>query len=390
MFRFYVAPVLTPSSPIGELTLSTVSWNDPVVGVGGTFEGKAEIDTSQTRDSLMTMTEPNAMALYVYDDVANRYLFGGVIKKRPWSHNERRLTVQAISWKSWLYQKLVNMNMSTNPPTDTLWSFTGIDQFAISRSLFSSSSPPGVLADYGVPAINLGTELSGVLRTLTFQGSQFKFVGELIDSMAYRDQGFDWYISVEPDANRMPSLWLRMAFPGRGSLNNQILVFQSQNKTGGNILSMEDPEDSSDETRTRTWATGSGTPPDQVVAFDEDPDLSSDVTLLTCERVDNYTTVSDNGTLASHARQTRAFYGQAIKQSVITVSLTDPDYNSYVPGDKIRLVVQDDWTDWDFDAVRIVDREFHIFNQGGGAQPDTVKLTIDLNDDELPEDEAQV
>lgn len=390
-FRYFVAPILTPGSPAGELELSTVSWDDPVGGTGGSFSGKAEVkQVGQTRDQLLFLTEPNGMALYVYDDVHATYLFGGPIKARPWSHDERRLTVRAISWKSWLYQKLITMSMATNPPTDTVWTFTGIDQFVIARTLFTSSSPPGVSADYGVPVINMGVELSGVLRDLTYQGSQFKFAAELIDSMSTKDAGFDWVISVEPDNNRMPALWFRPSFPGRGVLNNQVLIFQSQQQTGGNILSMEDPEDASDDMRTRVWATGAGSPPDQVVAFDEDPELVNDVSLLTCERVDNFSSVTSNSTLASHARATRAYYGQPLQQVNITVGLDDPDYTTYGTGDKVRLLVQDEWIDWDFNAVRIVNRQFNVDNQGSSPAPDSIKLTFDLNDNELPEDEAAV
>lgn len=381
-FRFIVTPVLQPGSPIGELTLSTVSFNDPVTGTGGTFTGKLEVSADQ-KDNLKVLTEPWATALYVLDERTGQYLWGGPLLERPWDQNERRLTLAAVSWKSWLYAKALDPDFSVNPPIDKIYSQTAQDQFTIARYVLGFSN-----SDVGTPHINLGTELSGVNRDLSTQGTQFKYVGDLIDSMSNRDNGFDWNIAIEPDANGNPALWFRPYWPKRGQVNNTVILLHEQ-PTGGNILEFSAQSDSAAGMRTRCWATGSGQPPDMLFAYDQDPALALGFLLL-AERVDNYSTVSDITTLAQHARTARKYYGQSRSTVTPKLGLDDPDFRLYGSGDKVRLRVTDDWWDYDFEAVRIIDRQFNVNNEGDSANPDTVSLTIDLTDTQLPQDDEQV
>jgi hypothetical protein len=381
-FRFVICPVLQPGSPIGELWLSTVSFNDPVTGTGGTFTGKLEV-SADTKDALKVLTEPFAVALYVYDNDSGAYLWGGPLVERPWNSEERRLSLGAISWKSWLYLKQLNPDFSVNPPVDKIYSQTATDQFTIARYILGF-----VNADHGTPHINLGIELSGVNRDFSTQGTQFKYVGELIDSMANRDNGFDWNIAIESDSNGNPSLWFRPYWPKRGSVNSTVILLNEQ-PTGGNILSFSDQNDSAAALRTRCWATGAGQPPDMIFAYDEDPALSGGFVLLT-ERVDNYSTVSDIATLAQHARTARKYYGQARSTVTPKLGMRDPDHTIYGSGDKVRLRVLDDWWDYDLAAARIIDKQYNVNNEGDSPAPDTVSLTIDLTDTQLPQDDEQV
>lgn len=381
-FRFIICPVLTPGSPIGEVTLSTVSFNDPAHGTGGSFSGKLEI-SADTRDTLAVLTQPWDMALYVFDPDSSQYLWGGPLIDRPWDPNERRLNLTAVSWKSWLYMKALEPDFSVNPPVDKVYSQTATDQFAIARYILGF-----VNTDVGTPHINLGTELSGVNRDFATQGTQFKYVGDLIDSMANRDNGFDWTIAIESDSNGMPALWFRPFWPGRGQVNNQVILLNEQ-PTGGNIISISGQQDSAAALRTRCWATGSGQPPDMLFAYDQDPALAAGFT-LNAARVDNYGTVTDIVTLAQHARTARAYYGQTRSTITPRVALTDPDHRLYGPGDKVRLRIQDDWWDYDFDSVRIIDKQYNVNNEGDSPAPDSVSVTIDLTDTQLPQDDEQV
>ena len=376
-FRFVICPVLS-SVPIGELFLSSVSWSDPVFGTGASFTGKAEIGPDQTKETLLALTQPDAVALYVKDDDTGQYLFGGPIYDNPWGRSERRLTVVAQSWKAWTYQKMLQMNTTVNPVTDVSYSQTNKDQFLISRLLIAAT----VNADVGCPTVNLGSELSGVIRTITGTGSEMKFLGNVIDSMANRDNGFEWEIQVRPDNTGNPVLWFAPSFPARGGLNNRLLLLH-QMAEGGNILEMGDPENSAADRRSRIWATGTGQPPDQPVAFDQDPSVATDFALLR-ESVTNYNTVSGIATLADHARAERIYRNQTLQQVHVTVALDNPDFRTYASGDKVKLVVSDDWIDWDFDAVRIINRTFNINNEGE-QKIDKIDLLIDLNDTDLPE-----
>lgn len=382
-FRFIVCPVLS-SVPIGELELSDVSWNDPAFGAGASFSGKAEINNTQTKEKLRAFTEPDAVALYVYDDEVGQYLFGGPIFDNPWNRSDRKLEIKAQSWKSWTYSKFLGMNRSTNPVSDVIFSRSNKDQFVIARDIFTTA----IGGDVGCPAIAFGFETSGVMRDFNLQGSGFKYVGDCIDSMANRDDGFEWNIDIVPDAKRNPTLKLGLYFPSRGNLNNQILLLHQQ-KEGGNILELSDPQETSAERRSRIWATGAGQPPDMPVAFDQDPVLPTGFVLLR-EAVRNYSSVTQLATLASHARSERNYRNHTLQQVTIGVGLVNPKYDAYGSGDKVRLMVEDGWISWDFDAVRIVDKSFVVNNSGDNPKPDLVRLSIDLNDTELPENQAVV
>lgn len=380
--RFIICPALQPGSPIGELSLSTVSFNDPVAGSGGSFSGRLEI-TNGMKETLAVLTEPWSVAIYVQDPMTGNFLWGGPMISRPWDPGERRLQLSAISWKSWLYMKILDPDFSVNPPIDKIYSQTATDQFSIARYLLGF-----VNADVGTPHINLGVELSGVNRDLSTQGTQFKFVGELIDSMAHRDNGFDWNIAVEQDTNGHPALWFRPYWPKRGQVNNSVILLHGQ-PSGGNILSFSSQSDSAASLRTRCWATGSGQPPDMLFAYDQDPALATGF-MLNAERVDNYSTVSDIANLAQHARTARKYYGQTRSTITPQIGLDDPDFRSYGAGDKIRVKINDDWWDFDYNAARIIDRQFNVNNEGNSPAPDTVSLTIDLTDILLPQDDEQV
>lgn len=380
-FRYVVTSVLG-STPLGELELSDVAFNDPVAGLGGAFKGQAEITNTQPRDKLRTLTEPDAIALYVLDDETGNYLFGGPILARPWNRDSRRLEIQAQSWKAWTYQCLCRMNISTNPVSEYTFSLTGQDQFVIARALINAFCN----GQLGCPTVVVGTELSGVNRDLNFHGSDQKFLGDRIDSMSNRDNGFEWTIETRPDNSGNPSLRFVPVFPSRGGINNAVLIIH-QLETGGNILEMSNPQDSSANRRSRIWATGAGQPPDQPVAYDQDPGLSGGFILLR-EEVKNYNSVALITTLADHARAERNYRAQNMQTVQIGVALDDPDFRVYASGDKIRLKVEDIWQDWDFESVRVIDRIFKLNPSGDNPKPDMVTLTIDLNDTKLPEETA--
>jgi hypothetical protein len=383
-FRYIITPILS-STPAGELELSDVAFNDPSYGFGAAFSANAQITDRQPADQLRSLTEPDSVALYVKDDSTGQYLFGGPVFDRPWDRDSRRLQIKAQSWKSWLYNKLCGMNTSTNPVSDTTFSATNTDQFTIARNILSTF----VIGKPGCPAINLGTEGSGVNRDLNFHGSDQKFVGDQIDSMGNRDNGFEWNIEARPSGSKGdPSLWFAPYFPARGGLNNQLLIFFQQ-ETGGNILELSNPTETTADRRTRVWATGAGQPPDQPVAYDEDPNIAAGTGLLR-ESLKNYNSVTVLSTLADHARAEREYRSQALQSVTLSVSLSDPDYKAYLSGDKIKLLVVDDWINWDFDVVRIIDRTFKLNDSADSPKPDMVQLVVDLNDRSLPEDVAVV
>jgi hypothetical protein len=135
-FRFVITPVLS-LVPIGELELSSVSWNDPVFGAGGQFSGKAEINNVQTVTGSSNL--PNQTRLHCMSRIPKPINTCSAV---PW------LTTILGPWRATIgshrsvlevlaVSEALQMNMSTNPVTDVSYTQTAKDQFFISRALLN-------------------------------------------------------------------------------------------------------------------------------------------------------------------------------------------------------------------------------------------------------------
>lgn len=383
MFQFVICPVLD-QNPIGEIFVSNVEFTESVDGPGTTFTGEAYISDVQDAAKLTTLlnypNDPQAVALYVkFED---RYLWGGVLKSRPWDPTKRAFSITATSWKSWLYQKFLGPNKNNNPVTDLKYEWLNQDQFLIAQDILVWA-----ISDDGTPTIWTGNETSGVNRDLTIFGSEFVTNGDAIDRMADREKGFEWDLIPKTDSLGRPELWLGLYYPKRVGINSGVL-FKST-PFGGNILSRTNPEDTAETVVTRVWGTGSGTSgADLLMAYDEDPNLSgNDILLVETKEYANSST-TDIATVSSHVQGIRKFHSTGLQQIEVTVTPDDPDWGLYNIGDKVRLIVQDEVMDIDFDTVRIVRRSWKV-NQNPAAL-DTVTLLIDLNDTGLPQDDEAI
>lgn len=369
-FRFLVVQALT-NRRLGYLRMSDVSFNDPLTGAGGSFSGKVTpADFGPGVDVLRQWTEPDQVALYVETD--SGYYFGGPIVSRPWSRSDGTLTITALSWKQWFYTRFLNPNWGVDPVADTHFYYDNDDQLFIARDLASRS-----IIEIGCPTIEIGTETCGVTRDLHLNGSAFHYVGDAIDSMANRPNGFDWDVEIRRVGNS-PSLYLGLYFPGRGTVNQSVLL--KSTKEGGNITAVPEADDTAQDRRTRVWATGDGQPPDQPVAFDSDPDLDSGLVLLR-ETVTNWSGVTNITTLSSHAQAQRQAIGLNRNQMVLPVTLDDPALSLYGVGDRVRLLLEDDWLRVDLPTVRIIDRQIKVNSR---SAPDSASITVDLSDLVVP------
>lgn len=382
-FRFLLCPVLT-MEPFAEIDLTNVQFTQSVDGKGTTLTAEAYLSRSQTAEKLKSILnypgDPKAVAIYVKSD--DTYLWGGVIQSRPWDSSAKAFKITATSWKAWLYQRFLAPANGTNPVIEVLYTYTNEDQFFIAKDIVFGMSAFGP----GAPDISTGTELSGVNRDLNIWGSEFVYAGDAIDRMANREKGFEWDIEVRPSGPKgNPSLWFAPFYPKRQLLNKSVLFKSTEH--GGNILSFDSPDDSSETVVTRVWGTGAGTAGvDIVIAYDEDPNLSTDTILLVETKEYANSTTLDIATVASHVQGIRQFHASGLQQMTLRVNLTEPDFREYSIGNKVRVMIRDEVLDIDFSAVRIVRRTFNV-NAAGSEQEDSIDLLIDLNDVDLPQDE---
>lgn len=367
---------------IRRVKLNNAEYNDPVFGRGGSLSAEAPITEGQSADALKEAIEQglDRHALYVFRD--NVLVWGGPLISHDWQWKERKLIIGAVQWKQWLYNKMLTPDMTVNPVKDKVYSWVNVDQFEITRGIISN-----VIADYGTPNILLGTELSGKLRDLTIYGMKFQTAGDAIDSMANRDGGFDWELLPRVNAaDGLPELVLALYYPERGTFNQGMSLRFKSTQRGGNIILPDSFDVSAETRRSRVWATGTGTPPDQLVVFDEDPELEQDIA-LTRESVSGYPDVVKSDTLADHARAERQFLGVPMNSISVSCSLEDPPLENYRSGDRARMIIKDEWLDIDLPAVRIVDRTIRL-NQSD--EPDSATLLLNLNDFEIAENVVEV
>lgn len=358
------------SSQLAWLQMIDPKWSQVVNGVG-TFTGTIAVPNNTDRiTQLKIATEPDQAALYVRNN-DDRYVWGGLIAKQKWSRDERQVEITAVEWRSWFGG--VFLGPQDDPPLDVLYSWTNKDQLLIAREIVGHALSGG--ATSGKPPFTVGAETSGINRDLHVKGTEFRTATALIDSMAQRDRGFDWDVAIDTDSTGLPSRRLGLYYPEKGNVVSG-LVFAD----GKNILTREDIEVESDTRANRTWATGAGPTSESLpYASDADPALSSGFTVLR-EVVHNYHTVIERATLASHARAMREYLATRLNTLKIKVSLTDPPIDNYSVGDRGRLTIKDDWYDFSFPAVRVLERVVSPAEGGGVAE-----VTLDLTDVEAPE-----
>lgn len=357
------------------LNLSSVQWIETRNGNGSLTATITLPDNPQARSQLRPALEPDEAAVYVRASNGT-YPFGGVIVEQEldWSKGVGSIVVQ--EWRAWLYSTF--LRPKTDLSDDVIYSWTAKDQLQIARDIVSYATAGG--AGDGCPQISFGTLLSGKLRDLNVKGTQFKYAGELLDSLAQRDNGFEWGIDIVDGADRLPSLRLALDYPERGGKIDGLIFMQTQ--SAANIRPVGQIRRSSAERATRQWTTGAAENNASAFAVDSDPALPDGYTLLR-ERVSSYNSVTDRTTLASHAVSEREFRNPKINVLDVEVTLTSPmDINSYRAGDRGRLVLRNGWYDVDLPSVRILSREI---NPLAGK----VVLSLDLEDYELPEADTE-
>lgn len=382
-WRFILCPVLS-TVPFAEIELVNVKFTQSVDGSGTTLEADAFLSESQSGERLRSIlnypNDPKAIAIYV--KFIDTYYWGGVIQSRPWDKDKRAFSITATSWKAWLYQRFIGPDATVNPPAEVSYSWTGMDQFTIAQELVNLAT-----SGYGTPSISTPAASSGILRDLSFYGSEFIYAGDAIDRMANRDRGFEWDIAIGTNDAGHPRLDLSLSYPKNQLVNNSVL-FKSTD-SGGNVTAFTSPDDSSETVITRVWGTGSGSSgADLLIAYDEEPSLPSDQILLVESKEYANSSTTQIETVASHVQGIRQFHSSGLQQISITVPLDLPDFRSYFIGNKIRLIIRDEVLDLDFRSVRIVRRTFNLSASGESPKEDSIELLIDLNDTQLPEDET--
>lgn len=367
-FRYTTYSIMSERQLASSLVMSGVSWTEVVNGNAG-FTGSVTVpDRSETARiaALRAALEPMESALYVQDESGN-YIFGGPIIKAPWDPEKRTVTVSAVHWRAWLYG--VMLTPAQNGSGDVTYAWTNTDQATIAEDLFLYALAGGA-SDGRPPWSGPDCPLTGKNRDLTVKGMDFKYVGELLDSISSRDGGFEWHVSVDRGEGGAPVMRPYAAYPQDGGVVSGLMW-----STGGNILKYPSIDNDASARRTRVWSYGDGEP--VPYAYDEDSAIGAGAALL-WERADHYSRVVRVDTLASHSRAMRQYLSNPLNLYTFTTHLDAPSVNSYRAGDRGRLILKDEWYNLDLPQARVIQKTVKPSEQ-------VVEVTVDLNDAEPPE-----
>jgi hypothetical protein len=380
-FQYKVYSILT-GSPLGELPLQDVVFNDPLRSPGQ-LTGYIALSPLSPAERIKRFTEPDAIALYVSwwsdldgDGVETEILcWGGIISSRLWKRKDRRVEIFADQIESWLKTRRITPDPVTFVERDADFNWTGIDQFQIARDL----------ADYAIEEPNhprLVTSLGGMsgrLRDRNISSFSFMSVYDAIESIARRIDGFEWSIEYRyAELDGYPENYLALFYPERTTSSAITLAITIDN-TGGNIKEYDWPEDASPR-RDRVWAVGEGEPPVQPIVQDTDPDIALSQRVFR-EDSSSWSGVVNLPTLSAHAQAERAARNEETTLVSIDVTCESPDLGTFIVGDRARLIIKDEWMDIDLPYVRIVERTMRPRTSDQGNR---MTLVIDVADNQMP------
>lgn len=380
-YRFVCYHPLTGRQLTGNLRLVGPQWSQTVDG-NGTFSARLVVPENPIIvDQFKASLEPGSSAIYVIDNKGN-FVWGGPIMEQEWEHASGVVTINAVEWRSWLFWKFLSPNINS-PYKDIVYSYTQKDQLLIARDLVTKAVAPGVSG--GCPSIKVGTETSGsnpipiaARRDLNVNGSDFKYVGDAIDSMAHREGGFEWTIEIRSKSDGSPQLYFVPFYPQRGMKRTTILLKHTASTgskgNSGNILSYGPIKKSWADVRQRIWGVGSGTGSNAIWTHDTEPRLSTGNFLMS-EDVWTNSSITKLSTLGKDVRKEREYRKTGNHTVSISLLISDPDVGTYNVGDRVRLILSDRWVNLDYPSVRITEKV--ISPQEGSGQ---VMLTLDLTD----------
>lgn len=367
-FRYTAYSIMTERQLASSLVVNSPSWSEVVNGNAG-FSGAITIpDRLETArlGALRAALEPLQSAIYVQDDVGN-YVFGGPIVSQNWDPESRRVKVGAVHWRAWLHAVL--LAPAQDGSGDVLYSWTDTDQATIAEDLFLQALSGGS-SDGRPPWTGPDCPLTGKTRDLNVKGMDFKYVGELLDTVSSRDGGFEWNVAIDRGEDGTPVMRPYISYPQEGGLVPGLMW-----STGRNILKYPEIEYDASAKRTRVWSYGDGEP--VPYAYDQDSAVGAGAALL-WERADHYSRVTRVDTLASHSRSMREYLSNPLNLYTFTTHLDSPSVSGYRAGDRGRLKLVDDWYNLDLEQVRVVQKTVKPAEQ-------IVEITVDLNDTEPPE-----
>lgn len=348
----YFVTDLRNNDVLAELPLQNVAYDVKLSSIGE-FSGDIIVNQETSVYDLRTTTFPGRTGLYVVRD--GEPVWGGMIWKRRYDGDNRKLTLLASTFESYLGHRLQLVDQI----------FTNTDQLDIARWLLSNNDILDALQ------ATVSTKTSPRRRDRTFNGFEFKEVLDELTRLGNLIDGFDWNVEIyrEPatgeilrrfefyyEARGIPADQSTLAFEFPGSIRS--FTLSEDANAGANVV----------------YAIGIGEGVDQLEA----EAVVADQILANYPKLEtsrSYKSVSVPATLQSHAESDRDRLSSPITIFEVTVSANEePELGSYAIGDWARFRIEDGFVTPMIDQfARITGIKVDIDNGSGLEQ---VTLTL--------------
>lgn len=366
--HFHLADALTGT--LGP-TAEPVKWkfDDPLTGAGvGSLTLAVPQDPADREDLRLALTA-EAQVLPRLDDGTWLHWGGPRAEGVPKPDQDGQIEVRWSDWRGWHYLAALRDGDYLRADVEQATAFRDLAVKATDATIEATDDRTGP----GTPVIVVDTlPATGVTRQVTIR--RWAPIGEALDNLSKRDDSIEWWTDIAPlsDARKVQPR-TRFAYPQR--FTDPAPLRLALDEHGGNIVDYTPPD--SQAKVSRVIALGAGSPPDQLWASDDDPDLADGDTLLR-EIVTHHSQVSKRATLYDHAASERDALGRPETMQV-TLTGTDPQVGTYHVGDRAAVLIDDGWNQIDVPAARII----HGHYEGEGHMCTKAVLTLDLADSAL-------
>jgi hypothetical protein len=324
--RYIFGDVLT-GQIIQEIDCQSVSINAALSG--GDWRGTLHLDqTGKVNDDLISATIPGKC--YVVTERDGIVVDDHILWTRTYQSQAKSMQLYAKSWKLYPYFRHITEDLS----------FNSSDQITVFRSLYDLMQSYAGSISVTVPVFSS----SGIERSIEVAASELKTYGQVIDSFADTDDGFDWVVDTSRQGGSYERT-LRVGYPRIGAVvANTVFEYQSPTVDlpdgGGNVINYWENE-SMGSTGTHLFAVGGGEGDVMPIAEAEHSDLLTagfpryDVTT-------SHKDITDAAILAGIARAEAVIYRPMVPTLTLEVKAdVEPVFGGYALGDLTKVEITD-------------------------------------------------
>lgn len=336
---------------VAEYPLKSVKYNNLIKGVGklsGTVALTPEIMKQDPRRTL----ETNNHGIYVlrnYDPV-----WAGILKETDYDEAANTVSITANTFEVWYQSRIQTRDLNV----------VGVDQFEIARQYVNSGGASAAMN------IEVDDSMSGVTRERNAYAYELNTVWDELSRLSNLLNGFDFrVIPYRDEETQKLKRKLTFGYPELSTNTEQTPVYHFE--SARNIISSK-VKFTSDDSAARVYAIGEGEGTTQKVAIADDTEALKDG-YPRYEKSASYKSVKIHSTLVSHAHS--LLEESRNPQTEIKISVRgndDPYVGSYVPGDWVRIKLENIWFPEGFDRVfRITEVSVNLGDSG--------RETVDLD-----------